>query len=92
MGAMLSGRWHDSHFAWKIGATSFVNVTCFGESAAIAVAGTTSAASASHAPLITGSFLVAIGLVLDGPNDVELFRSVDRKASGSRVRTPRSER
>src|SRR5437870_2143912 len=23
---MLSGRWHDSHFAWKIGATSFVNV------------------------------------------------------------------
>jgi hypothetical protein len=26
IGAMESGRWHDSHFFWKIGATSFVNV------------------------------------------------------------------
>jgi hypothetical protein len=29
MGAIESGRWHDSHFAWKIGATSFVNVGAF---------------------------------------------------------------
>jgi hypothetical protein len=35
IGAMLSGRWHDSHFAWKIGAISFVNVGAgFGVSAA----------------------------------------------------------
>jgi hypothetical protein len=34
---MLSGRWHDSHFAWKIGAISFVNVGVgFGASAACA--------------------------------------------------------
>lgn len=25
-GAIESGRWHDSHLFWKIGATSFVNV------------------------------------------------------------------
>src|SRR5579862_6811827 len=36
IGAMLFGRWHDSHFCWKIGATSFVNVTGFPASAAAA--------------------------------------------------------
>src|SRR4029450_13983105 len=36
IGAMLLGRWHDSHFCWKIGATSLVNVTVLGESAAAA--------------------------------------------------------
>src|SRR5262245_24345447 len=28
IGAIESGRWHASHLAWKIGATSLVNVTC----------------------------------------------------------------
>jgi len=34
--AMLFGRWHDSHFCWKIGATSLVNVTDLPASAAAA--------------------------------------------------------
>src|SRR5712671_6935715 len=36
IGAILSGRWHDSHFCWKIGATSLVKVTVFAVSAATA--------------------------------------------------------
>src|SRR6185436_16336840 len=36
IGAMPSARWHDSHFSWKIGATSFVNVTGVAGSAATA--------------------------------------------------------
>ena len=28
IGAIEPGSWHDWHFAWKIGATSFENVTC----------------------------------------------------------------
>src|SRR5260221_3338069 len=34
MGAMLAGRWQASHFAWKIGAMSLVNVGVFAASAA----------------------------------------------------------
>ena len=30
IGAIESGRWHASHFSWKIGAMSFVNVGVFG--------------------------------------------------------------
>src|SRR4051812_27890621 len=55
---MLSGRWHDSHFCWKIGATSFVNVTVF-ESAAAAGSDETRRAlnaSAVETRNITGSF------------------------------------
>ena len=33
------GRWQASHFSWKIGATSLVNVTCFGGVCASLVAG-----------------------------------------------------
>jgi len=29
MGAIESGRWHASHFSWKIGATSLENVGAF---------------------------------------------------------------
>src|SRR5471030_1606352 len=36
IGAMLSTRWHNSHFCWKIGATSLVNVTVLAASAAAA--------------------------------------------------------
>src|SRR5438132_11649004 len=59
IGAMLSGWWHDSHFCWKIGATSLVNVGVFGASAA--VAGSAAAtrplnASAIETRNILGSF------------------------------------
>src|SRR6185436_14248428 len=50
IGAMLSGRWHDSHFCWKIGATSLVNVGVFGASAA--AAGTAAASSPPNASAI----------------------------------------
>src|SRR5438093_11139700 len=40
IGAIELGRWHDSHFSWKIGAMSFVKVVVFGVSAASAAAGT----------------------------------------------------
>src|SRR6185436_2074221 len=56
---MLFGRWHDSHFSWKIGATSLVNVTAFGESAAVAGIDDTRKAlqaSAIDTRTITGSF------------------------------------
>src|SRR6185436_284479 len=36
IGAMLLGRWHDSHFCWKIGATSLAKVTVLPASAAAA--------------------------------------------------------
>src|SRR5215831_2686940 len=41
IGAIEPARWHDSHFSWKIGATSFVKVVVFawGVSAAIAAPG-----------------------------------------------------
>src|SRR5215510_2104962 len=41
---MPSARWHDSHFAWKIGATSFVNVGVLVGSAAWAIPATSSTA------------------------------------------------
>jgi hypothetical protein len=68
IGAMLFGRWHDSHFCWKIGATSLVKVTVLPESAAaagIADAPNTSAVKAMPGrnpdprfitPTIPGSF------------------------------------
>src|SRR3954447_15956995 len=59
IGAMLSGRWHDSHFAWKIGAMSLVNVGVLALSAATAGSADTRralTASAVVARNITGSF------------------------------------
>ena len=50
IGAIESGRWHASHFSWKIGAMSFVNVGVFGASAAAAAAGSISAAPSVQAP------------------------------------------
>src|SRR6185295_12054949 len=47
---MLSGRWHDSHFCWKIGATSLVNVTAFAGSAADAAPENVRTAPIAHAP------------------------------------------
>jgi hypothetical protein len=48
---MEPGRWHASHFAWKIGAMSFVNVGA-ASSAAFAKAGaiTTTPAASSRVP------------------------------------------
>src|SRR5689334_24209028 len=43
IGAIESGRWHASHFSWKIGAMSFVKVGTFGASAADATAADSSA-------------------------------------------------
>src|SRR6476469_7341867 len=59
IGAMLSGRWHDSHCCWKIGATSLVNVGVFGVSAAVAGSAATTRplnASAIETRNIMGSF------------------------------------
>src|SRR3954465_2693080 len=56
---MLSGRWHDSHFCWKIGAMSLVNVGVLALSAATAGSADTRRAlnaSAVVARNITGSF------------------------------------
>src|SRR6266852_1457913 len=55
MGASESGRWHASHFSWKIGAMSLVNVGVFAPSAAAATAtaGEISAAPSAHAPIAT---------------------------------------
>src|SRR5580704_635073 len=55
---MLFGRWHDSHFCWKMGATSFVKVTVL---ASAAVAGSEDMrralkASAVETRSITSSF------------------------------------
>src|SRR6478735_5734167 len=63
---MLLGRWHDSHFCWKIGATSFVKVTVLAVSAAAAGSeGTRRAlkASAVETRNITGSFRACRPLV-----------------------------
>src|SRR3954469_1847273 len=58
IGAMLLGRWHDSHFCWKIGATSLVNVTVFESAAAAGTDATRRAlnASAVETRNITDSF------------------------------------
>src|SRR5437762_8306063 len=56
MGAIDAGRWHDSHFSWKIGAMSLVNVgdlaVCAdrgeAEPARTQPAATTPAAAARH--------------------------------------------
>jgi hypothetical protein len=40
IGATELGRWHDSHFAWKIRATSLVNVGGDAAGCASAIAGT----------------------------------------------------
>src|SRR5712691_7700691 len=53
MGASESGRWHASHFSWKIGAMSLVNVGIFGASAAAAAAGSIIATLSAHAPTAT---------------------------------------
>ena len=50
IGAIESGRWQASHFSWKIGAMSLVNVGAFAASAAAAIPGTPSAALSTHTP------------------------------------------
>src|SRR5205823_5446591 len=64
IGAMLSGRWHDSHFAWKIGAMSLVNVgAAFGASAARAAPARLSATpKAVVAKTVPGMPLIARSL------------------------------
>src|ERR1700752_4711568 len=53
IGAIEFGRWHASHFSWKIGATSLVNVGVFVVSAAAAAAGPASAALSKYTPTAT---------------------------------------
>ncbi len=50
IGAIEPGSWHDWHLAWKIGATSLVNVTCFGASAANAEPAIANTALAANTP------------------------------------------
>ena len=53
---MEFARWHASHFAWKIGATSLVNVGTPSSAANAAPgASTTSAATAANTPRILAS-------------------------------------
>jgi hypothetical protein len=54
IGAMDPGSWHDWHLAWKIGATSFENVTVFVGSAA--AAGRASNPPTRRAAIPTGGF------------------------------------
>src|SRR5947209_4369009 len=60
IGAIESGRWHASHFDWKIRATSLVNVGARGASAAAADAAHSTAdatdAALKRRPAITRSF------------------------------------
>jgi len=51
IGAIESGRWQLSHFAWKIGAMSLVNVGIEVGSAALAMAGTQRTAVIAAAPV-----------------------------------------
>jgi hypothetical protein len=57
IGAIESGRWHASHFSWKIGAMSLVNVGVFAASAAAETAGSINAALSTHAPTATSRAL-----------------------------------
>src|SRR3954451_9225024 len=68
IGAMLFGRWHDSHFCWKIGATSLVNVTVLAASAADAGIADTSRAPTASAVVtrnISGSFRATVNAHVD---------------------------
>src|SRR5215831_14009274 len=77
---MLSGRWHASHFCWKIGAISLVNVGVLAASAAPAgIADTSTAlqASAIDTRNITGSFRPRFN-----PNKRTGHYKEDRRRSG----------
>jgi hypothetical protein len=65
IGAIESGRWHASHFSWKIGAMSFVKVGAFGASAAAAAPGRISATPSVTAP--TAKLVTSLILVLPLP-------------------------
>src|SRR6266516_3667497 len=66
IGAMLSGRWHDSHLSRKIGAMSFVKVTAGAGNPAV---GTSSAPSANRTVRLhmSGSFQERQAKGLSGP-------------------------
>src|SRR5262245_22796467 len=75
---MLSGRWHASHFCWKIGATSFVNVGVFGASAAAAGSAATIKplnASAIETRNIIGSFQPTTAVAADTPDRRQALNS-----------------
>ena len=51
IGAIEPGSWHDWHLAWKIGATSFENVTVWSAAAAdVATPGAASSAADGEGP------------------------------------------
>src|SRR4051794_20077137 len=52
IGAIEFGWWHDWHLAWNIGATSLVNVTCFGVSPARTGVAAMSIAPAARIPCV----------------------------------------
>jgi hypothetical protein len=60
IGAMDPGSWQDWHLAWKIGATSFENVTLFAWSAERAVPAGRSSAETATAPTPQRSFEATI--------------------------------
>src|SRR6185503_8252016 len=76
MGAMPSARWHDSHFAWKIGATSLVYVTVFVGSAASETPATKRVAPTvtAHRPsqLVGLPYIVALLFSLPGSGHFSL--------------------
>src|SRR5262245_35639360 len=61
IGAIDSGRWHASHFSWKMGAMSFVNV---GADLAAAVWALAASGSASTAPIATANNFATINVLL----------------------------
>src|ERR1700676_3741605 len=60
IGAIDPGSWHDWHLAWKIGATSFENVTFFAWSADRAVPAGRGNAETAAAPIPQRSFTATI--------------------------------
>src|SRR6476619_2537865 len=77
---MPSARWHDSHFDWKIGATSLVNVTVFVGSAARATPATKRVAPTvkAHRPsqLVGLPYIVALLSELARSGQSNLARSL----------------
>src|SRR6516225_5968986 len=74
IGAIEPGSWHDWHFAWKIGATSFENVSVFKAPVWANTLGlpTSNAPAASIAPVWNVLFIPSSFLTVTsdwGPND-----------------------
>jgi hypothetical protein len=75
---MESGRWHASHFSWKIGAISFVNVGFAGTlSAALRKAGAPTPTAETTARTPRGFHILLISELLLPPSPRRPFRDLN---------------